>query len=159
MADQTYTLTRGLAPTGNNVKKWTHVVEIDFEDVNGTNAGGTWTTDGDTVTLTIGTTGPDFVITAAAANIETAFSTDGTLTYSVGTDGDVANFLTATDALTAGPEIAAAGAAPATLAGSFAAASDTLVVQFATQAATGAPADIDAGKLVVWLEMFRLNDY
>lgn len=161
MADQTYdssATVRGLRPLGNNVKGWTHKAVIDFEDVNGTNAGGTWTTDGDTVTITIGSTGTDFVVAKAAANVATAFATDGTLTYAFGTDGDPDNFLTATDALTAAPEIAAIGGAPVTLAGSFAAAADNIVVQFATQAATGAPADITAGRLEVFLELYSLNE-
>lgn len=160
MADQTYTLadSKQLTSLGNNVKGWTHRAVIEAAEANGTTAGGSWTTDGDTASITIGVTGPDFVICKAAANVVTAFATDGTLTYEFGTDGDPNNFLTSTDALTAGPEIAAVGADPVTLAGTFATATDNLMVRFTSQAGTGAPADITAGRIEVFVEMYNLNE-
>lgn len=160
MADQTYTLgALKVKRLGNNGRNpFTHKCIVDFADVNGTNAGGTWTTDGDTVTITLMATPADWAVTAAAVNISTAFATDGTLTYELGTDGDTDNFLTATDALTAAPEIAAAGAVPVTLAGSFGAASDNLVIRFTTQAATGAPADITAGRAEIFLSLVAFNE-
>jgi len=157
MADQTTDLTDNLVVLTNNEARgiYTHKITIDYTDVNTS----TWTTDGDTVTATIAVTPADFVIDKAAANVTTAFATDGTLTYEVGTDGDENNFLTATTAKTAGPEIAAVGADPVTLAGTFAAAADNIVVMFRTEAGTGAPADITAGSLDVFLSMYSLNDY
>lgn len=157
MADQTTSLVNKLVKlTGEEaaLSGFTHKITIDYTDVNNS----AWTTDGDTVTATIAVTGPDWVVTTAAANVVTAFVTDGTLTYMFGTDGDQDNFLTATDAKTAGPEIAAIGGAQVTLAGSFAAATDNLVVRFTTQAATGAPADISAGVLDVFFRLINLND-
>lgn len=158
MADQTVDLsanTTQLTIEEMARSGFTHRCRIKYSDINDSS----WTTDGDTVTATVGATGADFVIGSAAANIVTAFATDGTLTYMFGTDGDPDNFLTATDAKTAGVEIAAIGAAPVTLAGSFAAASDNLVVRFTTQGATGAPADITAGEIVVFWKQIGLNEY
>lgn len=159
MADQTTSLVSKLVKlTGEESAAnggFTHKITIKYTDINNSS----WTTDGDTVTATIAVTGADWAVTKAAANVVTAFATDGTLTYMFGTDGDPDNFLTATDAKTAGPEIAAIGAAPVTLAGAFAAATDNLVVRFTTQGATGAPADITAGELDVFFALSNFNDY
>lgn len=152
MADQAVTLSTSKVSklTENEVSQnggFTHRFEIDFTDINDS----TFTTDGDTVTVTLPDTPADFVVTKALAQVVTAFATDGTLTVMAGTDGDPDNFITAVDAKTAGPKITAIGAAPTTLVGSFGTAADTLVARFTTQAATGAPADITAGKVVLLL--------
>ena len=131
---------------------FTHVVVIEAKDIN-TVAGA----NGDTVTVDIGTTLPNFIVDRAAAYVETAFATTGTLTFEVGTDGDPNNFIEALDAKTVGPKLNAAGAVAKTLAGSFDVATDVLVVRFNTQAATGKPGDITAGKLHVFLHMFNIR--
>lgn len=133
---------------------FTHKFTIDYTDIN--NAA--WTTDGDTATVALFTTPADWAVLRAAINVTTAFANTGTLTVAVGTDGDVDNFINEVDAKTAGPTISAAGGAPVTLAGSFGAAADTLVAQFATQGATGSLSEITAGSVDVYLEIASLNE-
>jgi len=131
----------------------THKFVIDYTDINDS----TWTTDGDTVTVSLITTVADWVVLRGFANVTTAFTTDGTLTMAVGTDGNVDSIIDETSVKTAGPLVDVAGGIPAVLADSNAAAADTLVAQFATQAATGAPADIDAGSVTIYLQLLELN--
>ena len=137
----------GPLPLEAQSKGFTHRWTVNYDDIN--NAA--WTTDGDTVTVTLGTLPTEFLVDKCAVYVETAFTTDGTLTISVGTDGDVDNFLDAQDAKTAGPIVADTGATVKTETGSIGSAGDVLVAQFATQAATGAPSDISAGKLHILL--------
>ena len=85
-------------------------------------------------------------------NVTTAFAGTGGLSIKVGTDGDDDNFITATSVLTAGPIIVGAGAAPATLAGSFAAASDALQAKF-TNSTSGSPSALTAGECDIYLAM------
>jgi len=154
MADQTTTVSRLKRLPENSA--FTHGVKVKYSDINDS----AWTTDGDTVSVEF--TGSDlptkYVVTRAVADVTTAFATDGTLTYELGTDGDPNNFLTSTDAKTAGVEIAAVGAAPVTLAGSFGSAGDDIMLRFTTQGATGAPADITAGEIVVLLEILDISE-
>ena len=110
-----------------------------------------WTTDGDTVTVTLGSTPAKFLVDKVMVDIKTAFVTDGTLSIQVGTDGDPDNFLDAQSAKTRALLAAGVSGTIVTEAGSFGIASDVLVARFTTQAATGAPADISAGEAVVWL--------
>lgn len=151
MADQTTTIPNGqlyvLSENEAAQSGFSHKFVLNADDVNDS----TWTTDGDTVTVTLCDTPDEFVIDKAAAYIGTAFATDGTLTLQVGTDGDPDNFIDAQDAKTAGTIIGAAGAVPVTEAGSVGTASDTLVARFTTQAATGAPSDITAGQVTIML--------
>jgi len=111
----------------------------------------------DTVTVSLGDTPTDFVISKTLVNIRTAFAGTGGLSIQVGTDGDPNNFITATSVLTAGPLISAAGAAPVTLAGTFAVASDALEALF-TNSSSGSPSALTAGELDVYLAMHSAND-
>jgi len=111
----------------------------------------------DTVTVALGDTPTDFIITKAMVNITTAFAGTGGLSIQVGTDGDPNNFITATSVLTAGPLISAIGAAPVTLAGTFAVASDALEALF-TNSSSGSPSALSAGELDIYLAMHSAND-
>ena len=111
----------------------------------------------DLVTVTLGATPTDFIISKAMVNITTAFAGTGGLSIQVGTDGDPNNFITATSVLTAGPLISAAGAAPVTLAGTFAVASDALEALF-TNSSSGSPSALTAGELDIYLAMHSAND-
>ena len=133
---------------------FTHRYRIPFDILNDA----TWTTQGDTVTVTLGSTPTKFLVDKAAVNISTAFATTGTLTIQVGTDGDPDNFVDAQDAKTAAVLAGAAGAIPVTEAGSYGIASDVLVARFTTQGSTGAPADITAGVAEVFLSVKDLGD-
>jgi hypothetical protein len=133
---------------------FTHRYRVPFDILNDA----TWTTQGDTVTVTLGSTPTKFLVDKAAVNISTAFATTGTLTIQVGTDGDPDNFVDAQDAKTAAVLAGAAGAIPVTEAGSYGIASDVLVARFTTQGATGAPADITAGVAEVFLSVKDLGD-
>lgn len=130
---------------------FTHMATVDASDINRV-AGA----NGDTVTVDLGPTPANFVIDRAALFVETPFATTGTLTAEFGTDGDPNNFIEALDVKTAGPALNAAGAVAKTLAGSFAAVSDILVLRFNTQSATGKPGDITAGRVHVLFRMFNL---
>ena len=111
----------------------------------------------DTVTVTLGATPTDFIITKAMVNVRTAMTGTGALTIQVGTDGDPNNFITATSVTAVGPIISAVGAAPVTLAGTFAAASDQLEALF-TNSSSGSPSALTAGELDIYLAMHSAND-
>ena len=151
MADQTATISSELVEVlpAETVRQtgFTHKFTIPYTQINNS----AWTTDGDTVTLTLGSTPTKWLVDKVAVDIKTAFVTDGTLTIQVGTDGDQDNFLDAQDAKTQALLLADTSATVKTEAGSFGIASDVLVARFTTQGATGAPADIDAGEAVVYL--------
>jgi hypothetical protein len=165
MADQAVTLATAITtnPNAGSIEVlsaeqtrqtgFTHKFVIDFTAINNSS----WTTDGDTVTVTLGSTPAKFLVDKVAAYIATAFATDGTLTVAVGTDGDPDNFLDAQDAKTNAWLLADTSATVKTEAGSFGDASDVLVAQFATQAATGAPADITAGVAEIYLAVIDLG--
>lgn len=133
---------------------FTHRFRIPFDILNDA----AWTGQGDTVTVTLGSTPTKFLVDKALVNISTAFATTGTLTIQVGTDGDPDNFVDAQDAKTAATLAGAAGALPVTEAGSYGVASDVLVARFTTQGSTGAPADITAGVAEVFLSVNDLSD-
>ena len=130
---------------------FTHKYTIKFTDID--EGGGS----SDTVTVALGATPTDFIITKAMVNITTAFAGTGGLSIQVGTDGDPNNFITATSVLTAGPLISAIGAAPVTLAGTFAVASDALEALF-TNSSSGSPSALTAGELDIYLAMHSAND-
>ena len=111
----------------------------------------------DTVTVALGDTPTDFIVTKALINVTTAFAGTGAMTVQIGTDGDPNNYITATSILAVGPTMAGAGAAPVTLAGSFAAASDALEALF-TNSSSGAPEDLSAGEMDIYLAMHSAND-
>ena len=111
----------------------------------------------DTVTVTLGTTPTDFVISKAMVNVTTAFAGTGALAIEVGPDGDPNNFITSTSVAAVGPIIAAIGAAPVTLAGTFAAAADTIEALF-TNSSSGSPSALTAGELDIYLAMHSAND-
>ena len=111
----------------------------------------------DTVTVSLGDTPTDFVISKAMLNVTTAFAGTGALTVQIGTDGDPNNFITAITVMTAGPTISAVGAAPVTLVGTFAIASDALEALF-TNSSSGSPSALTAGELDNYLAMHSAND-
>ena len=111
----------------------------------------------DTVTVSLGDTPTDFIISKAMLNVTTAFAGTGAMTVQIGTDGDPNNFITAITVLTAGPTISAAGAAPVTLVGTFAIASDALEALF-TNSSSGSPSALTAGELDIYLAMHSAND-
>jgi hypothetical protein len=130
---------------------YTHKYTIKYTDID-EGSGST-----DTVTVSLGDTPTDFVISKTLVNITTAFAGTGGLSIQVGTDGDPNNFITATSVLTAGPLISAIGAAPVTLAGTFAVASDALEALF-TNSSSGSPSALTAGELDIYLAMHSAND-
>ena len=111
----------------------------------------------DTVTVSLGSTPTDFVISRAAINVTTAFAGTGALAVEVGTDGDPNNFITSITVMTAGPTISAVGGAPVTLAGTFAIASDALEALF-TNSSSGSPSALTAGEMDIYLAMHSLNN-
>ena len=111
----------------------------------------------DTVTVSLGSTPTDFVISRAAINVTTAFAGTGALAVEVGTDGDPNNFITSITVMTAGPTISAVGGAPVTLAGTFAIASDALEALF-THSSSGSPSALTAGEMDIYLAMHSLNN-
>jgi hypothetical protein len=134
---------------------FTHIATVEAADINGT-AGA----DGDTVTLTIGTTPEEYVLDRVAAYVETAFVTDGTLTIQMGHSGDVDDFLATAGSLnvkTAGPKREVADISPHASGDTVGSSALTLQLRFLTEAATGAPGDISAGKLHLLLRMIDLD--
>ena len=111
----------------------------------------------DTVTVALGNTPTDFVISKAMVNVTTAFAGTGALAIEVGTDGDPNNFITSTSVTAVGPIITGAGATPTTLAGTFAAASDALEALF-TNSSSGSPSALTAGELDIYLAMHSANE-
>jgi len=158
MPDQTATIDSSLVEVlpAETVRQtgFTHKFTIPFTQINNS----AWTADGDTVTLTLGTTPAKHLVSKAAALVTTAFVTDGTLTVQVGTSTDQDNFIDAQSCKTAGPLIGAAGGVPVTEAASFANTAQTLVARFTTQGSTGAPSDISAGQVVVFLGIDDLGE-
>ena len=130
---------------------FTHKFKVLYTDVD--EGGGA----SDTVTVTLGNTPTDFIITKALVNVSTAYAGTGAMAIEVGTDGDPNNFIYSTTVLTAGPIIVGAGAAVKTLAGSFAAASDVLSAVF-TNSSSGSPSALSAGELDIYLAMHDVND-
>ena len=111
----------------------------------------------DTVTVSLGDTPTDFVISKTMVNVTTAFAGTGALAIEVGTDDDPNNFITSTSVAAVGPIITGAGAAPTTLAGTFAAASNALEAKF-TNSSSGSPSALTAGELDIYLAMHSAND-
>ena len=130
---------------------FTHKFKILFTDIDEGSGSS------DTVTVSLGDTPTDFIVTKALINVTTAFAGTGAMTVQVGTDGDPNNYITATSILAVGPTIAGAGAAPVTLAGSFAAASDALEALF-TNSSSGSPSALTAGEMDIYLAMHSAND-
>jgi hypothetical protein len=135
---------------------FTHRWRIPFDVIN--NAA--WTAQGDTITVTLGSTPTRFLVDKAAYVVTTAFANTptGTLTLQVGTDGDPDNFIDAQDAKTAAVILADTSATVKTEVGSMGIASDVLVARFTTEAATSAPANITAGSVDILLSVRDLND-
>ena len=157
MPDQTLTLLPSFVETlpAETVRQtgFTHKWTIPHTQINNP----TWTADGDTVTVTLGVTPGKHLVSKAAALVTTAFVTDGTLSLQVGTSTDPDNFIDAQSCKTAGPLIGAAGGVPVTEAVSFGNTAQTLVARFTTQASTGAPSDISAGEVVIFLALTDLG--
>lgn len=163
MADQAVTLATATSATKNTKLEvlsseqqratgYTHRWRVPFDIIN-TSA---WTTQGDTVTVTLGTTPAGYLIDRAAINVPTAFATTGTLTLSLGTSSNTALLIAAASCKTAGWSTAAAGAVPANKCEGTSAA--TLQCRFTTQSATGAPSDITAGVADIFVRIINLED-
>jgi len=154
MADNAATLSNTyvsiLSAQQRNATGFSHVIRIPYTEV----YSATQTTQGDTKTLTIGTTPARYSIDRVLVDVATAYATTGTLTVSVGTSSNTALILAAASCKTAGALSADAlnGAANKTVGTSAA----TLQVRFTTQASTGAISDITAGDLYVWLRIMDL---
>lgn len=128
---------------------FTHKWTIAYTDVDeGTGAA-------DTVTAALGNTPSNFIVAKVAANVTTAFAGTGAFTMEVGTDGDPNNFIESTSVKSAGTILAAAGAAPATLAGSHDQAADALEVVF-TNATSGSPSALTAGSVDIYMQLIEL---
>jgi len=158
MADQAVTLATATSATNGKLliklsqeesvnTGFTHKWRIPFDVINTS----TWTTQGDTVTVTLGTTPTRYIVDRALISVTTAFATTGTLTVSLGTSSNTALCIAATTAKTDSQITGAAGAVVANKTEGVAAA--TLQARFTTQAATGAPSDITAGSCDIWLRM------
>jgi hypothetical protein len=132
---------------------FTHKYTIKYTDIDDDSA----TSTGDTVTVALGNTPTDFVITKAMVNVTTAFAGGGTLTIDVGTDGDANNFINLKSVTAVGPIIELAGAAPVTVAGTFAATADALEAHFINSSSSN-PAALSAGELDIYLGMVSANN-
>ena len=142
---------KGILSNQERAQGYTHKYTIKYTDIDEGSGSS------DTVTVSLGDTPTDFVISKAMVNVTTAFAGTGAMTIQVGTDGDPNNYITATSILAAGPIISAVGAAPVTLAGTFAAASDALEALF-TNSSSGSPSALTAGELDIYLAMHSAND-
>ena len=153
MANTDVTLGNSRKTTLSNQERaqgFTHKYTIKYTDIDeGTGSSGT-------VTVTLGNTPTDFVISKAMVNVTTAFAGTGALAVEVGTDGDPNNFITSTSVAAVGPIISAVGAAPVTLAGTFAAASDAIEALF-THSSSGSPSALTAGECDIYLAMHSAN--
>ena len=129
---------------------WTARYEVSAEDI----ADSALTGQGDTVTVKIASVPEGFAVKSAALNVVKAFETTGTLKASVGSSADPDGIIAAQDLKTAGIKAPVAGFAPATAAAALA---GDVVLQFATQTSTGAPADITAGKLLLLLQVVSIS--
>lgn len=163
MADQTTTLaTASSASNGTKIEVlpaeiraqtgFTHRFRVPFDIVNTS----TWTTQGDTVTVTLGSTPARYQVDRVAVSIPTAFATTGTLTLSVGTSSNTALLLAAASCKSDTWLTAAAGGVPANKCEGTSAA--TLQCRFTSQAATGAPSDITAGVADIFLRLIDCAD-
>ena len=130
---------------------FTHKYKILFTDIDEGSGSS------DTVTVALGNTPTDFVISKAMINVSTAMTGTGALAAELGTDDDPNNFIESTSVTAVGPIIAAQGAVPKTLAGTFAAAADALQIKF-TNSSSGSPSALTAGELDVYLAMHSAND-
>ena len=130
---------------------YTHKYKIKYTDIDEGSGSS------DTVTVSLGDTPTDFVISKTMVNVTTAFAGTGALAIEVGTDDDPNNFITSTSVAAVGPIITGAGAAPTTLAGTFAPASDALEALF-TNSSSGSPSALTAGELDIYLAMHSAND-
>jgi len=130
---------------------WTHKWTIAYTDID------EGTGNADTVTVSLGNTPANFIVARCAANVTTAFAGAGSqaLTMQVGTDDDPNNFLTDTTVFSAATIVAAAGAAPATLAGSHAQASNALEALF-TNATAGSPSELTAGSVDIYMQLLEM---
>jgi len=156
MADQTVTLATSTA-TGIKIEKlsaeqtretgFTHRFRIPYGAINNSS----WTTQGDTVTVTLGSTPATYEVDRVLVHVSTAFATTGTLTVSVGTSANTALLLAAATAKTAAVLTAATGGVPANKTEGTSAA--TLQARFTTQGSTGAPSDITAGIVDIFLRI------
>ena len=110
----------------------------------------------DTVTVTLGNTPTDFVITKAMINVTTAFAGTGALTVEFGTDGDPNGFITSTSVAAVGPIATQAGAVPAAAGACAGAASDVIEALF-TNSSSGSPSALTAGELDIYIGMLSAN--
>lgn len=155
MAIQTVTL--GKVQTLSNQERangWTHKWTIDYTDINSASS-----TNGDDVNVTLGNTPANWLLSKAVAHVTTAFAGATTANYptvSFGTDGDVDNFIAASDTTAQTTYIGAAGGAPATAAGSHGTAADVLLAQFLFDASSD-PAELTAGSLDIYASIDELS--
>lgn len=154
MAVQSVTL--GKVENLSNLERangWTHKWTIAYTDINTASS-----TDNDDVNVILGNTPANWILSRAALHVTTAFAgatTSSIPTASFGTDGDVDNFIAASDTTAQATYIGAAGGAPATAAGSHATAADVLLAQFLFDASSD-PAELTAGSLDIYAAIHEL---
>ena len=156
MANYTATLSdsrKSILSNQERAQEFTHKYKIKYTDIDDDSA----TSTGDTITVALGNTPTDFVIMRAMVNVTTAFAGGGTLTIDVGTDGDEDNFINLKSVTAVGPIIELAGAAPVTVAGTYAAAADALQAHFINSSSSN-PAALSAGELDIYLGMVDANN-
>ena len=156
MANYTATLDNSRKSVLSNQERamgFTHKYNIKYTDIDDDSA----TSTGDTITVALGNTPTDFVILKAMVNVTTAFAGGGTLTVDVGFDGDEDNLINLKSVTAVGPIIELAGAAPVTVAGTYAAAADALQAHFINSSSSN-PAALTAGELDIYLAMYDCNE-
>ena len=156
MANYTATLAdtrKSVLSNQERAQGFTHKYKIKYTDIDDDSA----TSTGDTITVALGNTPTDFVVMKAMVNVTTAFAGGGTLTIDVGTDGDEDNFINLKSVTAVGPIIELSGAAPVTVAGTYAAAADALQAHF-INSSSASPSALSAGELDIYLAMISAND-
>lgn len=127
------------------LRGFNYAAQVLAEDINNSQ----WTGDGDTVKVEI-VDASGKGVRAAMIVVKEAFTTDGTLTAKLGGATDDDSVIAAQDVKSAGVKSPVAGFVPATAAGGV---GEKLYLTFATQASTGAPADIKSGRLLIYLQL------
>lgn len=151
MANTNVTIKAAKVSTLTDVERatggFTHKFNILYSDVN------TGTGSADTVTMTLGTTPAPWIVTAACANVTTAFAGTTAFTIQIGTTTTTNAFVTAQSVLSAGLIQPANGiSSVATPASATSTTAINLVALF-TNATGGSPSALTAGALDVYLAM------
>lgn len=154
MANTALTILKARVSVSENPERlqgYTHKFNVKFSDI----ACGTGSSD--TVTLTLGTTPANWVVTRAIANVVTAFAGTTSFVMIVGTTTGTSAFLASTVVSTAGLIQPTTGAnTTGTIASSTGSAATTMQAVF-TNATGGSPSALTAGELNIYLNILDLN--